>query len=189
MKKLLSLLFIIFLIGCTNSNQVYWCGDHPCVNKKEREAYFKKTMIIEVKKLNAKEKKEYSEVEKVFEQSYIKKEKKGYLEEKRIAKEMRVEEKKEEKRIAKEIRVEEKERLKAEKKLTKQERIKERKKLKEEKKLLKKNKTSKKNKLKKEKNLQTLTVGSDNPNFGQIIEKITKRNLSKPYPSLNDVPN
>ena len=174
MKKLLSLLFIIFLIGCTNSNEVYWCGDHPCVNKKERESYFKKTMIIEVKKLNAKEKKEYSEVEKVFKQAYIIKEKKGNLEEKKLAKE---------------IRLEEKERLKAEEKLAKLEIIKEKKKLKEEMKLHKKNKTSKKNKLKKEENSQTLTVDNDNSNFSQIIEKIIKRNLSKPYPSLNDVPN
>ena len=45
--------FIIFsfflIVGCGSSNTVYWCGDHQCINKKEREAYFKKTMIVEVR--------------------------------------------------------------------------------------------------------------------------------------------
>ena len=30
---------------------VYWCGDHPCINKKEKEAYFKKNMIVEKRNL------------------------------------------------------------------------------------------------------------------------------------------
>ena len=45
--------FIIFLffltVGCGSSNTVYWCGDHQCINKKEKEAYFKKTMIVEAR--------------------------------------------------------------------------------------------------------------------------------------------
>ena len=40
------------MISCTNNKGVYWCGDHPCINKEEKEAYFKKTMIVEVKNYN-----------------------------------------------------------------------------------------------------------------------------------------
>ena len=44
-------LFIIFLFlfGCSNKvTQVYICGDHPCVNKKERKEYFDNNISIEV---------------------------------------------------------------------------------------------------------------------------------------------
>tara|TARA_B100000029_G_scaffold365589_1_gene358923 strand:+ start:8120 stop:8647 length:528 start_codon:yes stop_codon:yes gene_type:complete len=39
---------IIFLAGCSNSNKVYICGDHPCKNKKEIEDYFKNNISMEV---------------------------------------------------------------------------------------------------------------------------------------------
>ena len=55
--KLFFFLIIIFLLtGCVTDKGVYWCGDHPCINKKEREAYFKKTMIVEIKKIEGKDK-------------------------------------------------------------------------------------------------------------------------------------
>ena len=44
-------LFIIFLflLSCSNKvTQVYICGDHPCVNKKERKEYFDNNISIEV---------------------------------------------------------------------------------------------------------------------------------------------
>ena len=50
--KLLILFFILlvpFLSSCKKSDLVYWCGDHECVNEKERISYFKKTMIVEMK--------------------------------------------------------------------------------------------------------------------------------------------
>ena len=52
MKKNFIILIFIFMISCTNNKGVYWCGDHPCINKEEKEAYFKKTMIVEVKNYN-----------------------------------------------------------------------------------------------------------------------------------------
>ena len=168
MKNVLLILITTLLIGCTNSNQVYWCGDHPCVNKKEREDFFKENMVIEVKRLSDEEKKQYSEVEKIFEQAYSKKAKRKILEEKQLAKKNKFEEKKrikEEKKIAKEVMVERKKLLK------------------EEKKLSKKNKSSKK----KVKNSENLLVENNNSDFSSIVEKIRKRNMSKPYPDLNDV--
>jgi hypothetical protein len=52
--KYLYLIFLsFFLISCSNgSKEVYWCGDHACINKKERKIYFAETMIVEVRKLD-----------------------------------------------------------------------------------------------------------------------------------------
>jgi len=44
-------LFVIFLFlfSCSNKvTQVYICGDHPCVNKKERKEYFDNNISVEV---------------------------------------------------------------------------------------------------------------------------------------------
>ena len=44
-------LFVIFLFlfSCSNKvTQVYICGDHPCVNKKEMKKYFDNNISIEV---------------------------------------------------------------------------------------------------------------------------------------------
>ena len=54
---------LILLFGCGNKNEVYWCGDHACVNNKEKEAYFKKTMIVEKRDLSKKNKERKSELE------------------------------------------------------------------------------------------------------------------------------
>ena len=63
MRLFISLFFLLLLFGCSQNAQVYWCGDHACINKKEKEAYFKKTMIVEVKTLNKNKKKDLSELE------------------------------------------------------------------------------------------------------------------------------
>ena len=52
MKTCLFLSIFFLIINCTNTKSIYWCGDHPCINKKEKEAYFKKTMIVEIRDLN-----------------------------------------------------------------------------------------------------------------------------------------
>ena len=57
MKYIFFLLSFFILFSCVNNNVVYWCGDHACVNKKEKEEYFKKTMTVEMKKINKKDKK------------------------------------------------------------------------------------------------------------------------------------
>ena len=63
MKLLISFILFIFVFGCAQSNQVYWCGDHECINKKEKQEYFKKTMTVEVRSLDKSNKKELSELE------------------------------------------------------------------------------------------------------------------------------
>ena len=45
MNKLFYLTIFFVIIGCSSNKIIYWCGDHPCINKTEKEAYFEKTMI------------------------------------------------------------------------------------------------------------------------------------------------
>ena len=53
MKLFVYLIIILILSNCSTNRSVYWCGDHACINKKEKEAYFKKTMTVEVKNLKS----------------------------------------------------------------------------------------------------------------------------------------
>ena len=57
MKYLILLIFSLLLFACSNVKKVYWCGDHACINNKEKEAYFKKTMIVEIRELSKQNKK------------------------------------------------------------------------------------------------------------------------------------
>ena len=61
--KYLFLSVILFLsISCSGNRSVYWCGDHACINKKERNAYFKKTMIVEKRDIKNEKKLSKSEL-------------------------------------------------------------------------------------------------------------------------------
>ena len=64
MKNFSLVIIFAIIVGCSTSKGVYWCGDHPCINKKEREAYFKKTMIVEIRDLEDKKYKKDYEYEK-----------------------------------------------------------------------------------------------------------------------------
>ena len=110
MKILFFITSFLILVTCSSQKKTYWCGDHPCINKAERRAYFKKNMIVEVKKLNKKDKKEVSRIEKITRQARMN-EKKRIKNEKVLAKQERLEEKrliKEQKELAKQARLEEK---------------------------------------------------------------------------------
>ena len=39
MKKLAYLFIAFMIVGCSTNKVTYWCGDHPCINKKEKEAF------------------------------------------------------------------------------------------------------------------------------------------------------
>ena len=49
MKILFYLVIFFIFTNCATNKDVYFCGDHPCIDKKERGAYFKETMIVEIK--------------------------------------------------------------------------------------------------------------------------------------------
>ena len=61
MKLFVYLIIILILSNCSTNRSVYWCGDHACINNKEKEAYFKKTMIVEIRMLNKSNKKSKSQ--------------------------------------------------------------------------------------------------------------------------------
>ena len=165
MRSIFYLIIFLFAFACTNNTkEVFWCGDHPCINKAEKEAYFKKTMIVEVRELT-KDKKKLSELEKITQQAQ-KNEKVRIKDEKQKAKM----EKKELKRKKKE--------QKMLKKMAKKEAKKEL--LEEKENLLEKD-------IAVSKKILTNEIYSEE--FNKLVEKIKAKNLTRSYPDINDIPN
>ena len=92
MKYFFLCFLFLFLFSCASNDRVFWCDDHACVNKKEKDEYFKKTMIVEVRKLDNKNKKSKSEIE-IIKKQINKDEKKKINTEKNLAKKAKLEEK------------------------------------------------------------------------------------------------
>ena len=164
MNKLFYLSIFFVIIGCSSNKIVYWCGDHPCINKTEKEAYFEKTMIVEMKELKKGDQKNDSEIDKIMQQARMK-EKKRIEEEKDLAKQAKLEEKR---------RIEEEKDL--EKSIEKNEKISAKK---------QKNKINKNVKL----SSKIDSIESDSSKFSDLVNKIIKKNSLRPYPDINDIPN
>ncbi len=194
MKYLILLIFSLLVFACSNGKRVYWCGDHACINNKEKEAYFKKTMIIEIRDLSKQNKKSKSELEIIKKQAGLE-QKKEIKNEKELAKQVRLDKKrriKEEKELAKQVRLDKKRRIKEEKELTKQVRLEEKKIIKEEKKSYKKKILKTENvPLEKEIVINTgiARIDISSNEFKELVEKITNKNMFRPYPNINDIPN
>jgi len=214
MKKLL-LIFLPFLItSCNDSKHLsYWCGDHHCISENEKRAYFKKTMTVEVKELK-KKKNSTSQVDEIIKQARIDEDKR-INDEKDLVRQAKIEEKrriKEEKDLVRQAKIEEKRRIKEEKDLVRQTKIEEKRRIKEEKDLVRQTKIEKKKRTKEEeelikeikieedeinkkisKNTDKILIVNDSKieiiKFNELVEKITKRNLFRPYPDINDIPN
>ena len=196
MKILLYLIILFIFTSCSTDKDVFWCGDHPCINKKEKEAYFKKTMIIEIKDLKKKSSKNNSEIEKIIQQAR-KGEERRIKEEKNNAKQEKLEakrKKKEEKNNAKQAKLEAKRIKKEEKNNAKQAKLEAKRKKKEEKYLAKQIEQDQAEIIKKKTSKQSVNTDagiesptSISPNFNKLVEKITKRNILRPYPNINDI--
>ena len=185
--KILSILILSLLVfNCSSGGKkVFWCGDHACINKKERQAYFKKNLIVEVKELKSRSKEEKLEMEKILSEARIN-EKKRINNEKISIKETKLNEK---------IKKREQKLLKKEEGKKRKAYIKEQKRLEKEK--LKKAKMNKKkqqvvtkkekNKFFKKKNKVNEPLNNEeNVNtFGNIVKKIINRNKGKSYPDIN----
>ena len=174
----------LFFNSCSSGKSVYWCGDHACINNKEKEAYFKKTMIVEKKIITKENRKELSNSEKIIKKAKLE-EKKRIKNEKELAKQAKLKErrlKKEKKELAKQARLEEKKIEKEQKKLAAQD--------KKMKKILKKKEENMK-KVKTVKIDKIVSYSSDikEVEFEQIKDQIIKKNLMRPYPDINDIPN
>ena len=187
MKYFALFVLFFFIISCNNNKSVYWCGDHACINKKEKDAYFKKTMVVEIKSEKNIQYKDKSEINKIVEQAKLN-EKKRMQKEKFLIKDEKLEEKihiKSEKALAKQAKIDEKRRIKEEKKLFKQRKIAEKK--------LSKNNISKDQKKMlidiNEKNAVKETINTESNTFSQIVKKIRQKNMVKDYPDINNLPN
>ena len=194
MKYLILLILSLLVFACSNGKRVYWCGDHACINNKEKEAYFKKTMIVEIRELSKQNKKSKSELEIIKKQAGLE-QKKEIKNEKELAKQVRLDKKrriKEEKELAKQVRLDKKRRIKEENELTKQVRLEEKKIIKEEKKSYKKKVLKTENvPLEKEIVINTdiARINISSNEFKELVEKITNKNMFRPYPNINDIPN
>jgi hypothetical protein len=161
MKTLLYLIILFIFTSCSTDKDSYWCGDHACINNKEKEAYFKKTMIVEIKNLEKKTSKNNSEIQKIIQQA-----RRG--EKKRIK----------EKNMAKQAKLEDKRKKKEENYLTKQiER--------DEARIIKKEKKTSIQSVNNNASIESPTTISTS--FDKLVEKITKKNIFRPYPDINDI--
>ena len=197
MKKKIYFLSLFFIIACVNNQGVYWCGDHPCINNKEKEAYFKKTMIVEVRQVSNKINKKDSEMEKLLNQAKVD-QKKRILNQKVLTKQAKLDEKqriKEEKELAKQAKLDKKRRTKEEKELAKQIILEEKKRINDEKKPIKKIKFAEEEtktdtqKIKIQTPVASLDLEINNEKFDVLVERIFKRNINRSYPEINDIPN
>ena len=188
-------MFCILLFSCSNNKSVYWCGDHACINKKEKEAFFKKTMIVEKRELNEKNKLSKSEKNKILKQIRLEKK-----ERKELARQVRLEEKEifdVDKEQTKQIRLEKKQETNdmysLENRIKLRKSYKEQKKLKKQARLEKKNNSNEKKNITKKKTFNTESASLEQnesfSEFNELVEKITKKNMSRPYPNINDIPN
>ena len=73
MNKFIKLFFLFTLISCSNNKEVFWCGDHACVNKAEKESYFKKNMTVEIKKSYKGTSEENSKINEIIQQGRLQK--------------------------------------------------------------------------------------------------------------------
>ena len=164
MKIRFFIFFLIIFNSCSNEKKVFWCGDHACINNSERKLYFKKTMTVEIKKFNyQKDEDDNDAVSKILSK---------------------------EKSLTKKKLKDEKDKIKAEKRLAKQKLKEEKDKIKEEKRLAKEELDSEK-KIKKNTptNSTVVEINDYNEDFGILREKVTNRNMFRPFPNINDIPN
>ena len=71
MKYIYLLVFCFLFIGCSKTDTLYWCGDHACRSVAEKNAYFEKTMTIEIKKSDQFDKITKSDLEIIKEQAVL----------------------------------------------------------------------------------------------------------------------
>ena len=159
MKNFFFLFILLLTISCGSNKGVYWCGDHPCINKKEKEAYFKKNMVVEMRSAKKTDYKNNSEIEQLM-QVAEGKEKIRIKNDKSSSKQVKLEEKK----LAKQTKLDKKQKVKIKKKLS-----------------------TKKIGDNNEKQLVKAEINSSK--FSEIVEIVTRKNTLKPYPDINDIPN
>ena len=170
MRFFIPLFFIAVLTHCSSNDFVYMCGDHVCLNDKERLAYFKKTMIVEIRDAN---------------KNSIKKspEEKNRIKAAKLEQKKRI---KEEKRIKKQAKIAEKIRNK---KIRDLEKISKKEKKIKIKKVDENAATGDQQVAEKDVAvLSELNLANGLNNFEEILQSISSRSINKPFPDINDFP-
>ena len=189
--KILIIIIISFLIlSCSNYKKVYWCGDHACVSKKEREAYFKDNMIVEVRDFKKINKEDKTLMEKIKRDAKSHKKKIDKKEDDMI-KNAKIEKKlkmKEEKELAKRKKLELKLKAKEEKELAKRKKLEQKIKTKESKKLAKVNENKSRVIKENTSNNNVLETKASLKKFDDLVDQVYKKSMLKPYPDINDIP-
>jgi len=198
--KIFLYIFILLLCFSCATKESYWCGDHACVSKSEKEAYFKKTMTVEIKNnTKSKDKTDITNIEKI-----INSQKKNTKEEKYLSKQAKIERKrniKEEKRLAKQEKIKSKKLVKEMKSrekelskkktetrnLIKQKKVEAESKNKNVKEIEKNKKILKK--IEKSTEIASKYIEFSLSDFDKIVKKIRNKNNFKDFPDINDVPN
>ena len=200
MKKIFYTAFLILLIGCSSKSGVYWCGDHPCINNKEKEAYFKKNMIVEFKEKEKGTPEEESAIKKIIEQAKIN-EKERIKNEKILLKQAKIDEKnrlKEEREFKKREKAEsenikKQDVINQDEKIVNQEQAELIQEIEEEENILsKKNNDSKSLSNYQQGSLEKNIVSNQFPkptSFNQIVKRIREKNSVSDYPDINNTPN
>ena len=185
MKKYIYLLLFTFIISCSSNKGVYWCGDNACADKKEKEAYFKKTMIVEVRNLDKNNNEKISMNEKILNQDKSSK-KKIIISSTEPDEDLNI--------IEEQIEIQEKEMAIKEKELQEQIEIHEKEMAKKEKELERQINPSEREESnpKEETPFSFAKVVENNDikskNFDELVEKILIRNSTRSYPKINDIP-
>ena len=182
MKSLFFICIFFLLVSCQNSKSVYWCGDHACVNKKEKNEYFDNKMIVEKRFINKKEKKYNTSLDKILKRSGLKVQENNSsisLNEKKLTKkELSKQRRLEKKRILNEQR-EKAKKEKIEKKLKEQEEKRLKKLAKLEKKIIKKkSKETLKNEDPSKTNISNLSIVKNK--FENLVKNVIENNKNKP---------
>jgi len=173
MKYLFFFIIGFVLFSCSNNNEVYWCGDHACINKKEKEFYFKEKMVVEKRLVKKSDKLNKVEKDEILKKIRVKEKSRSIAKKKQ----------KEEAHISK----------KSADKIIKQESSDNQTYLSKKECL---NWDIKKRSLKecfKFKSSNQKIASKENieqsSDFNELVEKIIKKNMSRPYPDINNIQN
>ena len=184
MKTYIYLLILIFVTSCSNYKEVYWCGDHACADNKEKEAYFKKTMIVEVRNLDKNSNDGISQNAKILNQGKSNK-KRNIISDAELKEEINIEE---------QIEIQEKEIAIREQELEEQIEMQEKEMAKKEKEQKQENNPPEDEKVSlNEDSSSTFAKVVENndiksKNFDELVEKILIRNSTRSFPKINDIP-
>ena len=192
MNKYIKLFFLLVLLSCSSNNEVFWCGDHACVNKAEKEEFFQNNMIVEVRKIGEKTNKEYSKVNEIINQGKLNKEnlaadENGKIKLSKSEKKQRI---KDEKQLSRQLLKQKRQRIKDEKKLAKEFKKEEKKRnknkdVKNKVYSIKKTKKVFKKPLINKSNVVSSVNDKSGLKFVDLVKKIKEKSYTKSFPNIN----